>query len=77
MWNNLAIYANESHNGNNKHFMKYWEDLSFMNNLHTKTVTDNVFFFFKFKLKWLQIYNAKLLWIMYIYHVSANLSLIP
>ncbi len=46
MWNNLAIYANESHNGNNKHFMKYWEDLSFMNNLHTKTVTDNVFFSF-------------------------------
>lgn len=74
MWNNLAIYANESHNGNNKHFMKYWEDLSFMNNLQTKTVTDNVFFFLKFKLKWLQIYNAKLLWIMYIYHVSANLS---
>ncbi len=69
MCNNLAMYANESRNGNNKQFMKYWEDLSFMNNLHRKTVTDDLFFFLKLKLKWLQIYHAKLLWIMYACHV--------
>lgn len=35
---------------NNKHFMKYCEDLSFMNNLHTNKVL-LITFFFLFKVK--------------------------